>query len=321
MYRVIIADDEESIRNRLLSMMEKLSDDFEVVGCYENGADTLEAGVLLEPDIVITDIRMPYVSGMELIKGLKNELPLIQTVIVSGYDTFDYAKEAIDLGVVAFLTKPILFEEFKATMEKVKQSLDNLLSFDRNLKDLEQKAQSTLCVLQSDDLNKLMSLKEVPQNLADKFTEDQIDLNRQYQLITIIDCDDDDLSYEQQEIFHIYIEKYFHEEFDGDIAFYSFFRESKFVVLVEKDTPINIEKYVTRLHEILAKVKRNCHLSISCGISDIMSKPVNYRKLYRHAKRSLEYRTVMGCNLVLYYPDLENKNNSPAKRALLQKFV
>lgn len=313
MYRVIIADDEESIRNRLLSMMEKLGDDFEVVGCFENGADTSESGVLLEPDIVITDIRMPYVSGMELIKGIKNELPLVQTVIVSGYDTFDYAKEAIDLGVVAFLTKPIMFEEFKAAMEKAKQVLDNILSFDRNLKNLQEKAQNSLGFIQSDDLNKLMSLKEVPKNLEDRFKEDEINLNGRYQMVVIFDCDDDDLSYEQQDIFHVYVEKYFREEFREDIVFYPFLRESRFVALVENDSPINVEKFVNRISEIIAKVRRNCRFSISCGISDMMEKPVNYRKLYRHAKRSLEYRTVMGQGLVLYYPDLEKSDNPKSK--------
>ena len=58
MYRVIIADDEESVRNRLKTMVEKCSDRFEVVGCFENGFDALESGASLNPDILITDIRI-----------------------------------------------------------------------------------------------------------------------------------------------------------------------------------------------------------------------------------------------------------------------
>ena len=67
MYRVIIADDEEAVRNRLKSILLKRSDSFEVVGCFENGFDALENGISLSPDILITDIRMPYIDGIDLI--------------------------------------------------------------------------------------------------------------------------------------------------------------------------------------------------------------------------------------------------------------
>ena len=151
MYKVIISDDEESIRNRLLSMVEKFRDDFVVVGVYENGYDALESGVPLEPDVIITDIRMPYVSGIELIKQAKMELPLVKSLIVSGYDSFDYAKEAIGLGVSGYLTKPIMFEEFKENLLKIKALLDSELNSNENLKELQDRAESTLHVLQNED--------------------------------------------------------------------------------------------------------------------------------------------------------------------------
>ena len=71
MYRVIVADDEESERSRILKMLEGMAEDFTVVGCYENGFDALENGIPLEPDVLITDIRMPYIDGIELIKEAK----------------------------------------------------------------------------------------------------------------------------------------------------------------------------------------------------------------------------------------------------------
>lgn len=313
MYRVILADDEESIRNRLLAMMDKLKDDFQVVGCFENGFDAVESGIPLEPDVIITDIRMPYISGMELIKQTKSELPLVQSLIVSGYDSFDYAKEAIDLGVIGYITKPIIFEEFKAAMDKVKQALDSQLTIDKNIKHLEEKAQTTLKILQSEDLNKLVTIKEVPENLRKKLLEDEIALEGKYQMFIIMDSDSDELPYDEQDLFHLYLEKYFQDEFCKEFKFYTFFRDNHFTVLVETDNQPNIERLVNKLNEILAKVKRTTGISVSCGLSDIMSKPINYRKIYRHAKRSLEYRTVMGHNLVLYFPDLEKEDGQSSK--------
>ena len=105
MYRVIIVDNEESVRERLLFLLSKMNSDFEVVGSFENGYDALLSMNSLSPDLVITDIKMPYVDGIELIKQSKIDLPLLQFIIISGYDLFDYAKQAIELGVLSYITK------------------------------------------------------------------------------------------------------------------------------------------------------------------------------------------------------------------------
>lgn len=96
MYKLIIADDEEATRSRLLSLLEKEKDNFVVKGSYQNGYDILEdLDSLSDVDIVITDIKMPFVTGLELAKNLKESYPLIQIIFLSGFDDFDYAKQAI----------------------------------------------------------------------------------------------------------------------------------------------------------------------------------------------------------------------------------
>ena len=80
MYRVIIVDNEESVRERLLFLLSKMNSDFEVVGSFENGYDALLSMNSLSPDLVITDIKMPYVDGIELIKQSKIDLPLLQFI-------------------------------------------------------------------------------------------------------------------------------------------------------------------------------------------------------------------------------------------------
>src|SRR5574344_1222823 len=128
MYNVIIADAEATIRERLLGFLAKMSADFKVVGVYENGYDALVSGVPLEPDLIITDIKMPFISGLELIRQAKVDLPLLQAIIVSGYDDFDFAKQAIDLGVIGYLSKPVTYDEIASALSKVKSELDKKLT-------------------------------------------------------------------------------------------------------------------------------------------------------------------------------------------------
>lgn len=311
MYKVIISDDEESIRNRLLSMVEKFRDDFVVVGVYENGYDALESGVPLEPDVIITDIRMPYVSGIELIKQAKMELPLVKSLIVSGYDSFDYAKEAIGLGVSGYLTKPIMFEEFKENLLKIKALLDSELNSNENLKELQDRAESTLHVLQNEDFQRLVTMKTVSESMRGKLTEDRINLNKKYQCMVIFDPDDFNAQLDEADAFRLSLMQYAEEEFQDVYTYYIFTCENQFVLFLESDEEIYSEELDNILSSILTRIKRNHGVSISCGVSDLMKvgEGINYRKMYRHAKRALEYRTVMGENLVLCFTDLENSSS------------
>lgn len=310
MYKIIILDDEESIRNRLVQMIRKIGDDFEVVGLFENGFDALESGISLNPDIIISDIRMSYVSGIEFVKQAKIELPLVRSIFISGYDSFDYAKEAISLGASGYLTKPIVFEELKEVLYSVKNSLDSQLLSSKNLKSLEEKVQSSIRILQSEDLNKLITLKSVPSNFADKLKEDQIDLSLNYQITLIFDSDSDSLLYDEQDILQLSVQKIFANDFSLN-TYYSFFRDDRFVVILICDERIDVQEITFKLNEMIAQLKRTQNISLSIGISNIFEggiKEINYRKMYRHALRALEYRTALGNESILYFTDLEKED-------------
>ncbi len=310
MYRVIIADDEEAVRNRLKMMIEKFPDSFMVVGCFENGFDAIENSSQLEPDVLITDIRMPYISGIELIRHFKVEFPLMQSVIVSGYDSFDYAKEAIALGVVGYLTKPVSLDDMKAILGKVKDALDKQLQMDISMKILEEKASNSIRFLQSDDLNRLVRMKEIPDNFMEKLQEDGINLNHPYQAMAVFDPDSDDEEYEKMDYLYFSLEKAIQEEFSSFGTYYSFSSDGQIGILLLSESPIDEETLILKASSVLAMIKRAESLSVSCGLSDIMETPVNYRKMFRHAKRSLEYRTVLGSNMVFSFHDLEKTSDN-----------
>ena len=113
MYKLIIVDDEFDIRERLSQSIEKMDCGFEIIGKYENGLDALEGVNQLEPDLVLTDIRMPFMTGIELISKIRETKPLTKVIIITGFDEFDYAKRAIDLGVIGFLTKPVTYSDLE----------------------------------------------------------------------------------------------------------------------------------------------------------------------------------------------------------------
>ncbi|WP_019640617.1 response regulator [Paenibacillus fonticola] len=107
MLRIIIVDDEASIREGLAKMIGKENDSFHITGTFSNGQDALSFVQASDIDVVITDIRMPFVDGLELIKQLKALQPAVRCIMMSGFTDFEYAREALRYSAVDYLLKPI----------------------------------------------------------------------------------------------------------------------------------------------------------------------------------------------------------------------
>jgi|GEM_PF-558188 len=139
MWKVIIVDDEVLVRRGLSVTIPWSKYDMQVVGDYSNGVKALEAMAYLEPDVVITDIRMPQMDGLTYLKAIRESYPETVTVILSCHDDFAYAKEAIHLGAVNYLLKTSMDEaEVDLALRKVQQSLEKRKNVDDLLRQAEQ---------------------------------------------------------------------------------------------------------------------------------------------------------------------------------------
>ena len=107
MLRLMIVDDEQIIREALSSMIDYTSLGYEVIATAKNGMEAYDRIRDDYPDVVITDIKMPFMDGLTLARLAKKEIPGLKVVILSGYDDFNYAKQAIGIGVEDYLLKPI----------------------------------------------------------------------------------------------------------------------------------------------------------------------------------------------------------------------
>ncbi len=119
--KVLIADDEQKICQLICNLVDWDSIGMEVVGIANNGIDALKKIEQLKPNLVLTDIRMPGCSGLELIYRAKQMDEAIDFIIISGYRYFDYAQNAIRYGVSDYLLKPIKKEELLDTLIKMRQ--------------------------------------------------------------------------------------------------------------------------------------------------------------------------------------------------------
>lgn len=123
MHKLLIVDDEWMIREGLEKTVPWNEWDIEVAGTAKNGCEALEKLQELTVDILLTDIRMPKMTGLELIEVCKQQYPSMKIVLLSGHDEFSYAQKALRLGVSDYLLKPTDFHELKRVMLTASQEL------------------------------------------------------------------------------------------------------------------------------------------------------------------------------------------------------
>ena len=161
MYKVLIADDEVWIGFGIKKLIHKSGQPFTVIGEAPNGIRAYEMVKKEQPDLLITDIRMPGLNGLELMRKLRAEENPVSVVFISGYAEFEYAREAISLGAFDYLLKPIEEESLTAILSRFR----------------EEKERNVPCSMESVALNPEVSdprirkiIQEIDQNYTGKLS-------------------------------------------------------------------------------------------------------------------------------------------------------
>lgn len=124
MYQLVIADDEQNVLDGIADTIAWTEYGIEVVGKARDGMELVSIAVEKQADIILTDIRMPEMDGLEAIKELHEKLPDAEFVVITAFQEFEYAKKSIELGVTGFITKPVLKME---VIEQIVQAKDKLI--------------------------------------------------------------------------------------------------------------------------------------------------------------------------------------------------
>lgn len=139
--KVVIADDEKRVCLLIQKIIDWESLGYEVAAIANSGTEAYNLIEQYNPDVVITDIRMPGFDGVELIKHTKEQGHHPEFIIISGYKHFEYAHDALKLGVEHYLLKPIDKDELTASLIKIKENYEKLNLKKSEQKDIEQQLQ------------------------------------------------------------------------------------------------------------------------------------------------------------------------------------
>ena len=176
MLKVFLVEDEIVVRESIRQMIPWMKFGFELCGEASDGEMALPLIQRQKPDVVITDIRMPFMDGLELSRMVKKELPETKIVIISGYHDFEYAKTAIAIGVEEYLLKPVSRQEFLGVLKKIRDCYDKeraqRIYYEEVEKEMRQYEQNS----RRDFFEKLISGKYSLNEIYDQAAQQQIDI-------------------------------------------------------------------------------------------------------------------------------------------------
>ena len=124
MYKAFFVEDETAVRDMMIHSVNWSEYGIEFCGTSENGESALPAIIQSGPDILITDIKMPFMNGLELIRLARQTFPNISAIILSGYSDFEYMQEAIHLGVTDYILKPVTPVKLMKALTRAVQQID-----------------------------------------------------------------------------------------------------------------------------------------------------------------------------------------------------
>jgi len=156
LYKVLIVEDEIVTREGIRDNVDWQGRGFNFCGEASDGEIALQLLQSTQPDLMITDIKMPFMDGLQLCRIVRDRMPWIEIVILSGHDEFEYAQQAIKLGVNDYLLKPITVQDLHNVLNKLYQRLEQKRKERENLHQLQQQVQESCELLKENFLHKLV---------------------------------------------------------------------------------------------------------------------------------------------------------------------
>ena len=180
LYTVLLVDDEEEVIRVIMKKLNWENLGFSVIGYANNGIKALEMVEEYQPDVVMTDIRMPYMDGLELSHRIRMEYPATKLLLFTGFDEFEYAKEAIHLKIADYILKPVNAIELTNVFTTLKIKLDQEISEKRSVQILQKYYMESLPLLQANFYSMLIEGRIHEDELVSYLSDYQISFTGPY---------------------------------------------------------------------------------------------------------------------------------------------
>ena len=304
-YRVMLVDDEEEVREGVREKVEWNRCGFELVAEASNGQEAWETAKTVAPDVVITDIRMPFMSGLELCHNLRTIFPDICLVILTGYDDFDYAKRAIQENVTEYILKPVNFGEFTALMGRIREKLDQHLAKQYDLKRLREQYEMSLPAMREQLLARLLDSNVQEEWAREKAREMRLTITGEKWTIALIRYNGGEVASRERELLPHMVRQRAEKELPRYCPVICFLYQDYVAVLATIEQQQDMLQLINGMRQICLSAQRFLQLELAVGIGSTCTALSQLRRSAMEARNALDYQTMVGEEPVVYIGDIE----------------
>lgn len=304
MYKVFIAEDEIVVREGLRNTIQSSPDPFVLVGEASDGEMALSIMKDVKPDILITDIKMPFVDGLTLSRIIKKILPWIKIIIISGHDEFQYAQEAISIGVDEYLLKPISAADMLQTLNKLVERIEQEKSQLSNIEHLKLQAQSSSDLVRERWLGDLVTGIVKTEDALEKGGDMGLDLIAHNYLVTIIKLSASSENYSDLISANLHINNLVDNQ--EEVLCFSQSRDTIILLLMQTVSESLEETAYTLSQAIKYEIERNTECMVAIGIGSLVERIGHLFQSYADAEKAITFSVKTGQNLIIGTHDLSS---------------
>ncbi|WP_180270770.1 response regulator [Sporanaerobium hydrogeniformans] len=314
MYKVLLVEDEVLVREAIAENIAWEEMGLTLLAACKNGKEAIEVIEGEVPDIVLTDICMPFVDGMQLSKYLFENHPQTKIIIFSGYDEFEYAKQALQYKVEEYLLKPVTAAELTELLVAISKELDKQRQEKNNIKKLRSSYYKHLPTIRSQVLNDLILGNKSEEEYREEMKESEIYLSKRYFKVAFIDSKETDFSQFKMEdnqnqsallTFAIYniVDEIITQDHLG-VAFQQ--KDNRSIIIFESNLNQEFEKQVKQIcKHIQDKMKAHLGVETIIGIGEKVDKLNKIYISYRGAYEATRYSYLCGYNCILSQEEIK----------------
>ncbi len=316
LYRVLLVDDEEEIREGIIQKIDWEGCGFQLVGGAENGKEALEMAERLRPDLVMADIKMPFMDGLELCRILAERMPTMKRVIFSGFDDFEYAQQAIKMNVTEYILKPINAAELTEMLGRLRAQMDREIDERRNVERLEEYYRQSLPILREQFLNGLVESRFATESAKDiiaRATRYGLQIDAGCWSVAVARADDvgEGSPLAVRELRLLSAQKVIEEHLERFGRFYSFLYGDSVTVVAMLPSPHLILEFVERLDQVCKIAQRLLGFHLAVGVGPVCHELPGLHSAYLGALRAVDYRVLTGTDQAIYIDDMEPSTTAP----------
>lgn len=296
-YTVLLVDDEEEVTQIIMKKIDWESMGFSVIGSANNGVKALEMVEEFQPDVVMTDIKMPYMDGLELANRIKAEFPATKILLFTGFDEFEYAKEAVHLEVEEYILKPVNSVELTNVFTQLKIKLDQEISEKRSVEVLQQYYMDSLPLLQANFYSTLIEGRIREEELEKYLTDYQITFTGPYYCCLVIHTSATQVPKDMNPLLlATSVQKQAEERLQEKWRAKSFTYLGNAVMLAQLKGENEVPELTDECDRFCRYARRIIGAVVTVGIGQVCDNILELAQSYSSAREAVSYRGIYGAS-------------------------